>query len=233
MLCEPRWTPEADGGIAPVVAPHRHRPITVSRVRPIAPSVLIAATLVAGGGVACAAATPHGVVGVATSGTGTAGPGTIVNAGSGTGSGIPTGPPKGTAAEQTHPVVLPASGGVRTRFTVRFTLADAPGHTGVFASDYRLQVTVPAKARASRCSPQPPANVDAGTAGAVLRIPLTAPAGGWCVGRYRLTVFLQRGPYCPAPTAGQPPPPCPEFATQELDVGEISFRVSRPPPPAA
>ena len=40
-----------------------------------------------------------------------------------------------------------------------------------------------------------------------------------------MTVFLQRGPYCPKPVEGQPPTPCPEFATQELDTGSTSFTV--------
>ncbi len=41
-----------------------------------------------------------------------------------------------------------------------------------------------------------------------------------------MTVFLERGPYCPPPTAGRPPTPCPEFATQELDVGDTHFTIT-------
>jgi hypothetical protein len=61
----------------------------------------------------------------------------------------------------------------------------------------------------------------------VLRVPLTEPASGWCTGRYRLTVILERGPYCAPPPAGQPPRPCPEFASQRLDVGDTLFTITR------
>jgi hypothetical protein len=56
-------------------------------------------------------------------------------------------------------------------------------------------------------------------------VPLPAPRSGWCRERYRVTVFLQRGPYCPKPRPGEPPQPCPEFATQEIDTGEAHFTV--------
>jgi hypothetical protein len=158
-------------------------------------------------------------------GTGTVGAGTVVSP-SGTVS--PSGPPKGTAAEQTHPAIFPRVGGSRSHFTVRLTLADAPGHVGVLATDYRLQLTAPAGRSPQRCEPSPPpANITSGVAGQVVRIALTAPTAGWCVGRYTLTVLLERGPYCPAPIPGQPPPPCPEFATQLLDVGSTRFTVVR------
>ena len=136
------------------------------------------------------------------------------------------GPPSGTAAEQTHPAVLPHTGHALTRFTARLTLADAPGHSGVLATDYRLALSIARKHFARRCLPPAPSNIDSGSAGQVVRIRLDAPAGGWCTGHYTLTVFLQRGPYCPKPAAGQPPTPCPEFATRELDVGQANFVVT-------
>jgi hypothetical protein len=157
--------------------------------------------------------------------TGTVGPATTVT-------GTPTppapiGPPEGTAAEQTHPSVRPRIGRAHTRFVVRLTLTNAPGHVGVLATDYRLQLTVPSARPVSRCSPAAaPMTIDSGVAHQTVRFPLSAPAAGWCTGRYTLTVFLQRGPYCPAPAPGQPPSPCPEFATQELDVGTAHFTVT-------
>jgi hypothetical protein len=181
---------------------------------------VLAAGVGAGGAVAIAQSGP----GVGSSGTGTVGPGTIVTATSTTPA--PAGPPTGTAAEQTHPSVLPHTGRAHTRFTASLTLADAPGHSGVLATDYRLQLSAAQQHVARRCLPPTPPNIDSGTANQVVRIPLTGPAAGWCTGRYKLTVFLQRGPYCPAPTPGQPPPPCPEFATQELDVGHANFVVT-------
>jgi hypothetical protein len=126
--------------------------------------------------------------------------------------------------ERTDPQMQPTSGGRLTLFTLTFTLRDAPGHEGVMATEYRAQVTAPSGSRSSCVAAQPPA-IDSGTAGASERIALTPPAAGWCRGTYLVTVFLQRGPYCPKPVEGQPPTPCPEFATQELDTGSTSFTV--------
>jgi hypothetical protein len=124
--------------------------------------------------------------------------------------------------------VVPRTGRAHTRFSATLRLADAPGHSGVLATDYRLQLTVARKHVAPRCLPATPPNIDSGAANQIVRIPLTGPAAGWCAGRYTLSVFLQRGPYCPAPTPGQRPSPCPEFATQELDVGQATFFVIDP-----
>ena len=150
----------------------------------------------------------------------------VLAAGVGAASVSAAGSPRGTAAEQTHPSVLPHTGRARTRFTARLTLAEAPGHSGVLATDYRLALSAPRTHTTRRCLPVTPMNIDSGAAHQVVRIPLSTPARGWCSGRYTLTVFLQRGPYCPAPTPGKPPPPCPEFATQELDVGHATFDVA-------
>lgn len=180
---------------------------------------VLAAVLAAGVGAGGACALGQG--GVGSSVTGTVRPGTIVTATS-----TPAGPPKGTVTEQTHPSVLPRTGGARTRFAVRLTLADAPGHTGVLATAYRLQLSVPAKHAISRCSPAAPTNIDSGIARRVVRVALIEPTAGWCTGRYTLTVLLQRGPYCPKPSAGAPPTPCPEFAERDLNVGEAHFIVT-------
>jgi hypothetical protein len=134
------------------------------------------------------------------------------------------GPPKAPSGERTHPRLRPAAGGRHTRFTLTFTLRDAPGHEGIFAVDYRVQVSAPAGARAS-CTPPQPAPIDTGAAGAMEHMPLAPPAHGWCRGLQRVTVFLERGPYCPPPAESQTPAPCPEFATQELDTGDASFMV--------
>ena len=132
-----------------------------------------------------------------------------------------TGSPSGTS---THPHVSPTVGGHRTAFTVSFELRQAPGHQGVLMTGYRLAITPPRQARAS-CQPAQPALILTGRKGTVLKRVLRPGPHGWCTGRYRVTVFLQRGPYCPRVT-GQPPTPCPQFATQELDVGDAHFTVS-------
>jgi hypothetical protein len=141
-------------------------------------------------------------------------------------SGSPSGPPKGSEQQQTHPRVSPRTVTRRTRVKLSFTLADAPGHQGVDATEYRIQVDPRSGARAA-CRPEPPPTVDEGEQGQRVRVGLPKPRYGWCLGRYRVTVFLQHGPYCPEPQPGEPPEPCPLFATQELDVGKTSFTVRR------
>ena len=126
--------------------------------------------------------------------------------------------------QATHPHIRPGTGGRRTVFTLAFTLRSAPGHSGLLATDYRIGVE-PARQVPVRCEPPQPPVVQTGAVGSIDRITLNAPTGGWCRGRYAATVFLERGPYCPQPTAYTAPVPCPEFATQELDTGMARFRV--------
>jgi hypothetical protein len=127
--------------------------------------------------------------------------------------------------ELTHPQVRPAKGGRLTAFVLIFTLREAPGHQGVFATDYRVQVTQPPGSTAARCLPTPSPTIESGAANELKQIALQPPAHGWCLGTYRATVFLQRGPYCPPPTEGQLPTPCPELATQDVDTGTSGFTV--------
>lgn len=188
------------------------------RAIPIIVSLLAAGV---GAGAALAADRPSDTT-IAGSGTATAITGTVVSPAQTTPGG--TGPPTAPAAELTHPRVRPKVGGARTSFALWFTLRRAPGHEGVLATDYRIQVSPPAHARTA-CWPSQPAPVQAGRKGETVRLELPAPSAGWCVARYTVTVYLQRGPYCPPPVAGKPPTPCPEFATQDLDVGEARFTV--------
>ncbi len=135
-----------------------------------------------------------------------------------------TGSGNATSNELTHPRVHPSTGTRLTPFTLAFTLREAPGHQGVFAVDYRVQVVAPPGAPTS-CNPNPPPNIESGAVGESEQIALQPPAQGWCSGTYWTTVFLQRGPYCPPPVEGQPPTPCPEFATQDLDTGTAGFTI--------
>ena len=135
-----------------------------------------------------------------------------------------TGAPQATKAQRTYPRVLPRTGSRRTAFAVYFTLRAQPGHTGVLETDYRVDIGPPPHARPA-CAAPAPDTITTGQAGDVRRVALAGPAGGWCAGRYAVTIFLQRGPYCPPPQDGQPPTPCPEFATQELDTGRAHFVV--------
>lgn len=126
--------------------------------------------------------------------------------------------------ELTHPRVHPPIGGRLTPFTLAFTLRETPGHQGVFAVDYRIQVAAPPGA-ATSCNPNLLPNLESGAAGESEQIALLPPAQGWCDGTYRATLYLQRGPYCPPPVKGEPPTACPEFVTQDLDTGTASFTV--------
>lgn len=183
---------------------------------------LLAAGVCAGATVTAVAADPSSATNTPGSGTGTAVAGTVVPVAPSTPAA--TGSPTASPAQRTYPRVRPRFGGARTSFTVWFTLREAPGHAGVLATDYRVQVSPPSQARAS-CWPTQPAPVQAGRKGATARLRLPTPSAGWCIARYTVTVYLQRGPYCPPPVAGKPPTPCPEFATQELDVGTAHFTV--------
>lgn len=181
---------------------------------------LLAAGVGAGGAVAAVAA--GGASNTTTTGTATTLTGTVVSPAASTPGA--TGPPTASPAERTHPSVRPKVGGVRTTFTVWFTLRRAPGHTGVVAVDYRIEVSPPSHASAA-CWPSQPAPVQAGRKGETVQLRLQSPSAGWCVAPYAVTVYLQRGPYCPPAVAGKPPAPCPEFATQDLKVGEAHFTV--------
>jgi hypothetical protein len=128
------------------------------------------------------------------------------------------------AAQRTHPHVRPRSGGPATAFDLTFTPRSTPGHTGLFATDYRIGVS-PVRHLSVPCQPPEPASIVTGGSGQIERVTLSGPAGGWCRGRYTATVYLERGPYCPPPAAYGMPVPCPEFATQELDTGTARFTV--------
>ena len=91
-------------------------------------------------------------------------------------------------------------------------------------TSYRIAVGSTTRSSA-RCVPPSPDPVQRGARGSVARVPLRPPPSGWCRGRYRVTVFLQRGPYCPKPSPGEPPQACPLFATQDVDTGEAHFTV--------
>lgn len=135
----------------------------------------------------------------------------------------PSGPVSVPSSERTYPQVRPTTGKRLTRFTLTFTLREALGTKSVLAADYRVQVSRPPQTSSSCAPPQPPI-VDSGTAGTVVRVQLTPPAHGWCLGRHRATVFLQRTPYCPPGVEGQPTA-CPAIAIQDLDTGGANFTV--------
>jgi hypothetical protein len=130
--------------------------------------------------------------------------------------------PKAPAAEQTHPHVSPRSGGRHTTFVLTLTVADDLGVRGVVQADYSIDVSNGGR---NRCGSGFAENLNAGRRGQRLSIKLAPQARGWCRGRYRGVVLFERGPYCPKPSPGQPPRPCPEFPSQALDAGRFAFTV--------
>src|ERR1700722_16858561 len=113
-------------------------------------SWVVASALAVAGGAGGAVALAQGGGGVGSAGTGTVGSATTVG-GTSTGA-TPTIPPKGTAAEQTHPYIRPRVGHAQTLFVLRLTLATAAGHMGVVATDYRVQLRTPRSSPVRRCT---------------------------------------------------------------------------------
>lgn len=128
-------------------------------------------------------------------------------------------------SQRTHPDVRPSSGTPATVFRLSFRLRQKPGHRGYLETTYQVQVS-PRQSAVRSCPPMS-ASVESGRRGQLVEVPLKPPAGGWCQGSYRVTVYLVRGPYCPPPPSGRSEP-CPEFATQEMETGRTRFSVHEP-----
>jgi hypothetical protein len=206
------------------------RPRTRANGRPVATVALMRSqwrpTLIVSGCLAAAVLVGVSVAGgqvQGTSGIGTAPAGTTVSPAPSTPANT-SAYPQARAADQTRPLVLPRRGRRPTRFALYFTLRERPGHAGVLGTDYRISVSAPPHTRAI-CRPPVLPNITSGDTGEVVRVMLSTPSVGWCAGRYKATILLQRGPYCPMPAPGRPPTPCPEFASQDLDAGHAYFVV--------
>jgi hypothetical protein len=130
-------------------------------------------------------------------------------------------PPKAPAAEQTHPHLRPHAGGRHASFVLTLTAADDLGVHGVLQTDYAIN----ASNAAGGCHSTFAAKLDAGRKGQQLTLTLAPQPAEWCRGRYRGVVLLERNPYCPTPSPGQPPQACPEFASQALDAGRFAFTI--------
>ena len=120
--------------------------------------------------------------------------------------------------------MIPPRGHRGTSFAAYFTLRSRPGPEGVFENTYSVHVARRGRLRA-RCLASSPEVVQSGTPGSIARVPLPAPRGGWCRGRYRVTVVLDRGPYCPKPGPGESPQACPLFPNQLIETGAAHFSV--------
>lgn len=194
-----------------------------SRANGVKVRLLMAALLAAAGGLGAAVAAGAHDNRLTSTGPSGSGTGTSVTSTTTTGAGGGSGHRRIPRSQRTHPHVSPASGGPSSSFELSFKLRQAPGHQGAMATDYRVEVA-PHHGAANGCWPPQPARVSSGKAGSIVTLALGPPPGGWCLGRYRVTVYLERGPYCPPPQNGQPQP-CPEFATQEMVTGRIRFTI--------
>lgn len=164
-----------------------------------------------------AAGDPPSGSGMATSASATATPTEVTTS---TPSGIPPGPPRGGPNQQTLATVTPHHGASSTQFVLSLTVRETLGVQGVTSTDYAVQIDPPVGS-APACAPLALAPLQQGAPGQLLGVALVPGAGGaWCDGEYTVTVFLERGPYC-----RQDQPPCPEFASQRLDVGDTGFGV--------
>ncbi len=137
-----------------------------------------------------------------------------------------TGPvaPPPPSEERTYPQVRPSSGRRRTTFALTFTLRESPGQGNAFDVIYRVQVAALASTRPS-CTPALSPSIESGEVGTVAQVKLAPPEHGWCVGRYRATVLLQRSPYCPPPPVeGKTEIACP-LVIEELATGHADFTV--------
>ena len=123
--------------------------------------------------------------------------------------------------------VTPARGGVRTTFAVRFKAPDASGIHGVRQVTYELSA---APGRTPRgCIGSVSYRPQASRAGqvVVVRLKPRRLGGHWCVTVYTGQVDETVGPYCPPPSAGGTPAPCPEFVTLLRRIGTFKFAVRR------
>lgn len=136
-----------------------------------------------------------------------------------------------SAVLQTHPSVRPRVGRRHSSFELTFTLAQAPGRSGLIDTHYSEQVSQPAHTAAA-CSPTQPAPVSTGSQGATIKIPLHPAAHGWCKGRYEVTVFLDSMQVCGPPLALPARIICPvslgarsPFPIGHVDTGQTLFTV--------
>ncbi|GAC1484100.1 MAG: hypothetical protein NVS1B9_00110 [Solirubrobacteraceae bacterium] len=116
----------------------------------------------------------------------------------------------------------PRAGGPHTRFSLRLTARSKLGTQGVIRTSYRVTVAGPARAG---CVHGVSLAVARAAVGQRLSLPRRAAAGGWCHGRFRGSVELERGPDCQPGARGGPPTPGPKFATRLLLVGRFAFTV--------
>ena len=115
--------------------------------------------------------------------------------------------------------VRPATGGVHTRFAVRFRNPSRAGTSAGFRRTERLVVAGP---RGRGCESSAAYGVRPAAAGAAMRVTV-APARGhhWCTGRFHGSLVLYQGIVCdPSPARA-----CPLIEIAPETVGRFSFRV--------
>lgn len=129
-------------------------------------------------------------------------------------------PPAGSPSQQTRPTVSPLRGGRSTRFVLHLTTRQRLGVSGGLRSDYRVTVS------RSDGSCAVAFTIARAAAGARLHEVLHAASrAGWCRGRYKGVVSLDRAPSCMPLPNGQAIA-CPQFVLAPVGVGRFSFTVT-------
>jgi hypothetical protein len=134
-------------------------------------------------------------------------------------------------AEQTRPLVRPATGGPRRIFTLHFTRRVATGTSEGEAVAYEVELSRPGGG-AARCLSTSPEAIGEGEIGERVAAALRPPPGGWCRGRYLATVYLERRPACKGPPTARrrDAVACPLFIAL-TDTGSAGFTIRRSPAP--
>lgn len=115
--------------------------------------------------------------------------------------------------------VRPVTGGIHTRFAVRFR---NPSQTGTSAGFRRTERLLVAGPRGRGCVSSGVYRVRPATAGAAMRV-IVAPAAGrhWCTGRFQGSLMLDQGLVCdPSPARA-----CPLLEIAPETIGRFRFRV--------
>jgi hypothetical protein len=128
--------------------------------------------------------------------------------------------------------VTPASGGVRTVFTVRFRAPDKTGVQGRTRRFDLLSAAAPAGAPTAGCLTAIDVSLPPASSGSrvLVRLDARSRASRWCVGTYHGQVEELEGPVCPHGVA------CPAFVALLGTIGRFAFVVrgpaGGPPPPS-
>jgi hypothetical protein len=111
------------------------------------------------------------------------------------------------AGDRVHPVAIPARPAPTQQVVLRFRTREASD--GVYHAEARQRGCDTARSR----------GLTAPREGRVVRLKLSPPPAGWCVGEHRATVYFKQTVHCPQPIQ------CGDSV--EVPVGSTTFTVRR------